>query len=226
MDREDLALTARLWRDVQNQNTLRYPDEHVVRWLSFVQGKRPARPGDLALDVGYGQGRHLRLLSQFGYVANGIDLNPPQWPELEVATEGMPVGELKQGDIGDKLFDNASLRVMLIWGSIFYKPVSEMSEDLRAARSMLFRNGRVAVNFRTNDNWFRDLGKPIDSNTIVLDDRALALKGMTYTFLSDQEAVEMCEGAGFSVESLQKVDWYREYPRGRHSWYILWLRAL
>ncbi len=62
-----MALWSDLHRDARYRP--RWPSEHVVRWLSRLDGH------GLALDIGAGAGRHTKLLSEFGYTAVATDIS-------------------------------------------------------------------------------------------------------------------------------------------------------
>jgi hypothetical protein len=61
------ATNREVWSRILDQAELLYPDEQVVRFLA-----RRGRVRDGAgLDVGFGSGRHLKVLMDHGYRASG-----------------------------------------------------------------------------------------------------------------------------------------------------------
>jgi ubiquinone/menaquinone biosynthesis C-methylase UbiE len=69
----------------RGENYLIYPNEEVIRFSAsrlarFVPGggieyREPLKKGDRILDLGCGAGRHLKLLSDLGFRAHGVDIS-------------------------------------------------------------------------------------------------------------------------------------------------------
>lgn len=215
--------TANLWHKALKDQRLEYPDEYIVRFLTHAVQQRSVQSGDMALDVGFGSGRHLRLLAEFGFVVNGLEIIDRPVDELVESLHELPVGQLLIQPLSSRPFDDESMEVIILWGVIFLRATAAMRSDLTAARQMLARGGRAVVNFRSKDNWFRPFGSETEEGTTVLNDRAGPYSGMTYTFVDHNEAVGLCESAGFEVERIQRVDWWQDFPDRQHSWWHLWL---
>ncbi len=157
----------RLHRNERHQ--LKYPSEHVVRWLAGLPGT-----GVMALDIGCGAGRHTRLLRDFGYRAIGVDTSSPY---------GV-VGDMRDLPSADNWFD-----VALAFGVFYYgthedhlKAISEMHRVLKPGGHGLvvtrtFRDSR-ARNEMVGDYWTR---------SIVEGDEA----GMLMNFLARNDVTNM-----------------------------------
>ena len=59
---------------VLKDNQLLYPSEEVVRFLSYCNENLLENHVKQALDIGFGSGRHLKLLMDYGYRTSGVEL--------------------------------------------------------------------------------------------------------------------------------------------------------
>jgi hypothetical protein len=134
------------WTRILLANELAYPDEQVVRFLAARYGQTGVPAGANGLDVGFGSGRHLKLLMDYGFKAHG----------LEVVPEALDVAGRRFG--GEALL--GELKVA----------------DMR-----------------------------------------------TYTFMTDDQAAELLEQAGFTIEDYQRVELWRDRGTRRHSWWSFWV---
>ena len=219
--------TAELWGNELRARRMRYPDEDVVRFLAWASAGRADTLGDTrsfgeGLDVGFGSGRHLAALSDFGYRANGIEIIDQPLDALRAELADCTLGELKIAALDTMPFPAESMDVATLWGMIFYRTLEHMRADLATTRAMLRSGGKCLVNFRARDNWFAELGEPVDAHTMVLDERAGPYANMTYTFVDLDEATALCTDAGLTVEQVKRVERFDPYPERHHAWWILW----
>jgi SAM-dependent methyltransferase len=212
------------WTRILQANELAYPDEQVVRFLAGRYGPAGVPAGANALDVGFGSGRHLRLLLDYGFSAHGLEVVPEAVEVARRRLGGDPLlGELKVADVRDHPFPDGFFEVAVAWGVMFLRPPEQMEADLGAVRRMLAPGGGLAVNFRTLDNWLVGRGRQIGPSSWVLDERAAEYRGMSYTFLSDEQAAALLERAGFRIEDYQRLELWRERASRRHSWWSFWV---
>ena len=61
------------WAEALEQHKLVYPDERVVSFLAAHYSDVSANKDRKALDLGFGAGRHLRVLVDYGFQVAGID---------------------------------------------------------------------------------------------------------------------------------------------------------
>ena len=59
---------------VLKDNQLLYSSEEVIRFVSYFNEKSLDNNVKQALDIGFGSGRHLKLLMDYGYSTGGIRL--------------------------------------------------------------------------------------------------------------------------------------------------------
>src|SRR5689334_8936461 len=84
------------------RNVLLYPDERIVTFLAANYPDSAANSGKKALDIGFGSGRHLGLLLNYGFQAYGIDYNSEAIDVAKSILGEQPLlKELKVADIKD-----------------------------------------------------------------------------------------------------------------------------
>jgi SAM-dependent methyltransferase len=213
------------WAEVIRNHQMLYPDERIVVFLANYYFDRAANGERKALDIGFGSGRHLKLLMDYGFHTYGIDYVKDT---LEVAQELWKdtslMRQLKVADVKDKPFPDGFFDVILAWGVIFLRTTDEMERDLSLLRDALKKGGRLIVNFRTKDCWFYGNGTPIGPDTFRLDESAGPYNGMCYTFLDFETALSLLLKVGFTVENHERIDLYRKNQTEHHSWWAFWLR--
>jgi SAM-dependent methyltransferase len=199
---------------------LRYPNERFVTLLARHFGDRAANAGRRGLDVGYGSGRHLRLLLDFGFDVSGVEYAPnaADVARRELADTGAAL-DLVTGAIGDVGFPPGTFTVTLSSGVATLSTPAGAQADLALIHGWTVPGGRVFVDFRTRDNWFATFGDG-DRTSIVLDERAGPYAGMTFCFLDMDEAAQIVEDAGWRVDDVERVDLWREQAGRQHSWWI------
>ena len=212
------ATNRRVWSRILDEAELLYPDEQVVRFLAARA--RGGERGGTGLDVGFGSGRHLKLLMDYGYRACGIEVIPDAIELARKRFGGHPLlGELALADMRGDAFAPESFEVAIAWGVVFVRPKEEFLTDLRGLRRMLVPGGGLRVNFRTTDNWLYGLGEQVGESSWVLDERAGVYAGAYYTFLTREEAAGLLEEAGFRIDDVERAELWRDGATKRHSWW-------
>ena len=211
-------------RQVQEHQLL-YPDERVV---AFLAANYPDVDGNFArraLDFGFGSGRHVRLLLDYGFQAFGIDYAQEA---VEVARSLLKdhshLQDLRVADLNEKPYPDNFFDVVISWGVSFLRPVEEMLRDLRIMNALMKNGSRMIVNFRTKDNWFYGKGRAVKPDTFLLDHSAGPYSMMCYTFLALEQADELLCKAGFKVDGSERIDLWKNNRSEHHSWWIFWAR--
>lgn len=209
------------WAKELQRNVLLYPDSAVVALLSRAYPGRKLPKASEALDIGFGSGRHLKLLLDFGFLSHGIELIEQAVLDTRTKLEEYPgLGRLDVADISDHPFASGSLECVVNWGAAFLRPMDAMREDLSVVHDMLRSGGSLVVNFRTPENWFSNLGERVDQASVVLDSRAGPYEGETYTFLDLETATELLHDAGFDVAETERLDRFTGPDLRQHSWWL------
>lgn len=210
-----------IWGAVLQRNRLEHPAEFVVRFLSHV--RKYQQPGAEALDVGFGGGQNLAALIDEGYVTHGTEFLPEAIEAVKLRFADSPLlGRVLLTDIEEDLFEAASLDVVMCYGVLFLKPISQQIKDLALITKWLKPGGRLLVNFRTPSNWFCGLGKELEPGFFEVDERAGSYFGSTYAFLNEQQAREVVTAAGLNIENFERWDWWKNNMQEQHSWWIAW----
>lgn len=223
-ERDRTAQTEQFWGRQLQQSVLLYPNEDVVRFLARA-GRVPAGDAPHGLDVGFGSGRHLKLLMDYGYRACGNDLVADAIEVFRSHFGSHPLlGQLVQGDIATDEWPAGFFQVAIVWGILFLRGRADMKRDLARIRGWLQPGGRLCLNFRTRDSWFYGLGEELEDDFFLLDERAGAYKGALYCFMDEEDARDLVTGVGLEIENFERTDSWRGPDLQRHSWWIVWAR--
>lgn len=131
------ATWERLHRDARH--ALRYPSEHVVRFLASLDC------GGSAIDIGCGSGRHLPVLEEFGFDAIGCDRSRPA---------GLPTGYVvAAADMRQLPYSSGSFDVALAYGVFYYGTRADHRQAIAEMHRVLRPGGRAFVSIRTNRDW-------------------------------------------------------------------------
>ncbi len=215
------------WRAALSNKPLLYPDEQVVSYLANEWPDRQANGRRTALDVGYGTGRHLRLLRDYGFSVHGVDLSPDaeegfaQWSEAD--RQGIVVRTIDQ--FAADLYPPASLDLAIAYGVMFLLPQRQMELDLTALRGWLRPGGGAIINFRTPRSWFCGLGREVAPGTFDLDDRAGPYAGAIYTFLDPDESAALLDRVGFDIVNKEYLELHKRNASEVHAWSTYWVRV-
>jgi SAM-dependent methyltransferase len=223
-ERDRTLRTEQFWGRQLEQSVLLYPSEDVVRFLARAGRVPPGAPQD-GLDVGFGSGRHLKLLLDYGYRAHGIDFASNAIEVFRSHFGGHPLlGDLVQGDIASHIWSADCFQAAIVWGTLFSRARPDMQRDLALIRRALKPDGVVCLNLRTRDNWFYGLGQELEQDYFLLDERAGPYGGALYCFVDEPAARELVNGAGLEIVNFERSDAWRGEARLRHSWWIVWAR--
>lgn len=136
----------------------RYPDENLVRLLSGLRPSEPSEgspPQGAALDYGFGSGRHLALLMDFGYApvcgleSSSVALGTARhvFQNLDLRLVDKKEGSQARLPLPwpDKFFS-----VIICWGVLHYLEDGEQQHLLREFRRLLAPEGAVLGTLRSS----------------------------------------------------------------------------
>ena len=197
-----------------------YPDERLVAMLSAKRKKWSSDANPSGLDIGFGSGRHLKLMIDLKVNAYGIEYNRDAIEATRLALGSTPyVKDMWLGDYRSfdfpRMFD-----IMIAWGVLFLAPQTEIEQSLRKLSRSLSDDGSLYINFRTKDNWFYRLGDELAPDTYLLDERAGPLAGTTYTFLEFPEIQDLLTRSGLKIQNAERVDLWKNNCQEQNSWYL------
>ncbi|NEQ36720.1 MAG: class I SAM-dependent methyltransferase [Okeania sp. SIO3I5] len=203
-----------------SKNILRYPDEHIVRFLSKI--KTEEKVNLEGLDIGFGSGQHLKLLMDFGYRASGVEFVPEACDRVrQFYGDSQLFGDIFIGDFRNTNLPANKFDVVICWGVVFLRSLEEMQTDLKYIFELLRPGGQLCVNFRTKENWFYGLGTQLDEDYFLLDERADVYAGCHYTFVDESVVRNLITKAGFELENIELYNWWKNNMKEKHSWLIV-----
>ncbi len=224
VEQERTSQTGKFWGRHLEQHVLLYPSEDVVRFLART-GPVPVGDEASGLDIGFGSGRHLKLLMDYGYRACGNDLAANAIDVFRSHFGDHPrLGELVQRDIATDEWPADSFRVAIAWGTLFLRGMRDIRRDLARIARLLEPGGRLCLNLRTRENWFCGLGQELEADYFQLDERAGPYAGALYCFVDEPAARELVIGSGLAIENFEQIAAWRGEARQRHSWWMVWAR--
>ncbi len=112
-----------------------------------------------------------------------------------------------------------------MYGVAFLRDEKSMLEDLKRVNKFLKKDGKLLINFRTKDDYLYQKGKNIVGNTYILENVGV-YDGLTYTFLSSEEAIYLVKEAGFEVELIERDDYWKNNLKEQNSWWIITAKKL
>lgn len=110
-------------------------DKYIDIFLQSLEGSK-------VLDVGCGNGRDCKYISQKGFNVNGIDLSVGM---LEIAKERVPNGKFEIMDITDITYPDNSYDGIISNCSLFHIPAEELPKTLSSFRRVLKPNGKLLL---------------------------------------------------------------------------------
>lgn len=219
----NLETTLRFSKDVFNRNELRYPNEDVVRFLNRVRVELKQNDRRLeGLDIGFGSGRHLKLLMDYEIRAHGVELFADAIDRVfELYGDNPFLGKLKLGDYKQVNYSPSSFDVIIAWGSLISYPPSQLVGELNAIQKVLRPGGRMLINLRTKDNWFFGYGNKIENDYFLLDKRAGNYAKSFYAFFDEMTIKKYISDTSLRIKSFERVDQWRNELQEKHSWWIV-----
>ncbi|RJG24824.1 bifunctional 2-polyprenyl-6-hydroxyphenol methylase/3-demethylubiquinol 3-O-methyltransferase UbiG [Paenibacillus thiaminolyticus] len=206
------------------KNVMLYPSERVVSFLARNFGDLEKNKEKNALDIGFGSGRHLKTMLEYGFCTYGIDYSKECFEIAKRNLADFPnLIKLTYSEWSESMFD-VKMDAVVCFGVVFLKTKARMLEDLKQMYNIMNHNGKMLINFRNKENWFYGLGKEVEGDSFLLDERAGSYHNFLYTFLDLEDAQEMLKEAGFIVESIEREDYYKNNLKEKHSWWNFTVR--
>lgn len=110
-------------------------DQYIDCFLQSLEGTK-------ILDVGCGNGRDCKYISQKGFDINGIDLSVGM---LEIAKERVPEGKFEVMDITNITYPDNSYDGIISNCSLFHVPSEELPKTLESFARILKPNGKLLL---------------------------------------------------------------------------------
>lgn len=190
-------------------NRITYPNERLaaaVKACPLTQNNLEKRT---ALDIGCGDGRHVKLLAECGYQADGIDIN------LEVI-ENAKILEMDYKELisqvnficadimqykPEKLYD-----AIIAWKYLYAynKTYEECEERVKNINSLLKRGGYAFLHFATKEDEVYTTGKELyEKGSRMYKSERMGVDG--YVFHDRVELIDMLTRCGFEIKRLENL---------------------
>lgn len=218
-------LNKQAWGKSILKHQMLYPNERIVSFLARNFKDIDHNHAKNALDVGFGSGRHLKLLLDYGFNTYGIDYSKES---LQIANSVLGHHErlkgLKLESIEENSFFNEFFDVILLFGVVFLRKYDQMFNDLKTMYQLLRPNGKMIVNFRTTEDFLFGKGRKISEETYHLGNSVPVYQNMLYTFLSKEQAEMLLTKVGFTLENIERDDYWKNNLSEKHSWWVFTVR--
>lgn len=212
--------TKQVWKNEIKKNVMLYPDERVVAFIANSY-KNKDNSNKNAIDIGFGSGRNLIPVLDYGFNTYGIDYNEECCKIAKsVLGNRSNLKELYHESLEEINFLDGFFDVVIVYGVIFLNTYTDMCDNLKKIHKIMKKGGKMIINFRTTDDWLYGKGEKIDKWTYKLDERAKIYEGSTYSFLEYEEAKELLENNGFKEINCEKYELWKNKLEDRHSWWI------
>lgn len=206
----------------KRQNIMLYPNERIVAFLTNYYNDKSDNVNRKALDIGFGSGRHLKLLLDFQFDTYGIDIEESSITNAaELLGDNNKLKDLKLGDFKNLEFPSGMFDVIIVSGVIFLKPEDEINEDLRFIKNLLSDTGKIFINFRTTNDALYLTGKQISNYSFQIDETYPPYEGLVFTFLPKEKLLTVIAELELIILNIEREDYWKDNLQHRHSWWNL-----
>ncbi|GHU40173.1 hypothetical protein FACS1894111_00370 [Clostridia bacterium] len=212
---------AGLKKSNKNNGILRYPSEECIAFLARNFADREANQTRNALDIGCGNGRHLGLLSDYGFSVYGIDYNEDAVARCKILfSDDQNVKQVYEKPFQEcEELQKLSYHAVIVYGIFMYTSEAEALELLTQIRDSLADDGLFFADFRTKEDVLFGKGEFVGENTYKLDERAGVYSGLVYRFHNMEEIEAYMAKAGVTIVSRGRKDLWKNELADRHSWW-------
>lgn len=212
-----------LWEEERKKHDLKYPDNHVVRYLhkNFSDGA-----GKAILDFGCGSGRNAVVMADMGfsvYCADCNDICLELTRQKLMAIQHKDVHYIKNKGT-DIPLSNESLDCIVAWGIFMILNQADCDKLLEEAYRVLRSGGKVLADFRSKDDYLYRKGICLESGMFCLPETVGNLAGMSYQFFSRAEVLALYERHGFFIENIEKHEFVTDNLSRKNAHYHVWAK--
>jgi tRNA (uracil-5-)-methyltransferase TRM9 len=205
---------------------LRWPAEPVIRFLGRTFPREQRASGLRVLDLGCGSGRNAIAMASEGFEAYAVDTDQPC---VDIATEwarkeGLPL-QVSKGNATDTGFPSAMFDIVIAWG-LFCMLDTVVVQAMNEVSRVLKPGGVFFANWRSTGDYLFGKGAPRGKNTFLLDERCQphGLAGVTYTFYSYADLIDLYTESGFLVSDVERRDIWTQNEQVLYSWRDVWAK--
>lgn len=196
----------KLWDKLhsQKQFQLKYPSEHVVRFISSYFKSTNHKDIRIA-DIGCGCGRHTILIAKEGFDTYASDISEIALQKTKESLHRKKLDTvLHIADTRKLSFPNNFFDGVVSFGSIYYNDIKGYKESISEIYRILKKYGIAFFFVRTTDDYRYNKGKKIEVGTYRLDINDTNEYNMLVHFI-DRNDIDILFKE-FSIISVEKTE--------------------
>lgn len=174
-------------------------DKYIDLFLQSLDGIK-------VLDVGCGNGRDCKYMSEKGFDVNGIDLSTGM---LSIAKEKVPNGKFEIMDITDITYLDNSYDGIISNCSLFHIPSEELPKTLESFRRILKPNGKLLLILQEG-NGEKMVEEPYRPGVHIY-----------MNYFSTEQINNLLQNYDFSISYLEKEEAPNEFELGNSKLIVL-----
>lgn len=217
-----------LWNALnsQKQFQLKYPSEHVIRYISsYFTDDKSLRKDTKIADIGCGCGRHTVLLAKEGFNTYASDISESAIKATKRSLHENNVDAvLHLADTKKLSFPNNFFDGVISFGSIYYNDIIGYKKSISEIYRILKQYGVAFFVLRTTNDYRYGKGTNIETCTYKLDTNETNEEGMIIHFI-DRNEIDILFNK-FTIISLEKTETTFDNMNKKNSDWILIVRKL
>lgn len=202
-------------------SSMKYPHERLASAIKTCPLTLDNPGNRRALDVGCGDGRHVKLLAECGYLVDGLDIRERS---IAIAKENMKeylqiysktnfICQNIMEYIPESLYD-----VIVAW-KYFYaynKTYEECELRVKNVSSLLKKGGYAFMQFATKeDEVYKEGIELYEKGSQVYRAERINLDG--YVFYNKEELADMMTRCGFQISKIENTIMYKTYEKPKYE---------
>lgn len=185
---------------------LQYPNEHVVRYL-FKNFPREVnkRKKLKILDLGCGNGRHIKVFAEQGFTVYGVDYSKQAIEHTKRLLKIYSLeAEVIRADVNKLPYPDSFFDGIVSIAVLYYNDKLTIKQSINELYRVLKPGSSAVIYLKTTNDYYFNVGKKIDKKTLIMTDKDKYKKGMVLHFLSKNDVFKYF--SQFKKISLEKEE--------------------
>jgi SAM-dependent methyltransferase len=181
------------WNQLHNEARFRpiYPSDHVVRFMIANHPSLEAETLPRFLDIGLGAGRHIKLATDLGFAAFGVDISIAGLTHAhQRLAELRSAPNFALASYQSLPFSDKSFQFVLSHGVFYYGTAENMKRGIAEAHRVLLPQGKLFAVLRSVHDYRFAKGEAVGHNTFRLTIRETNECGTVQHFLAAEDITE------------------------------------